>query len=109
MLSIISKHKILQSKYRLKLDRFFNILVIIVILSIFIVGYKALLRSVNDQQLDHVIQLSLQASHPRTQSMAKEILKYPKIQKFSYLRLMHAYQFESNRIKEYPAMAREDE
>lgn len=44
MLSIISKHKILQSKYRLKLDRFFNILVIIVILSIFIVGYKALLR-----------------------------------------------------------------
>ncbi|EPR88058.1 hypothetical protein L313_2962 [Acinetobacter haemolyticus CIP 64.3 = MTCC 9819] len=41
--------------------------------------------------------------------MAKEILKYPRIQKFSYLRLMHAYQFESNLIKQYPAMAREDE
>ncbi|WP_109440720.1 hypothetical protein [Acinetobacter haemolyticus] len=109
MLSIISKHKIMQSKYGLTLDRFFNILVLVVIFSFFIVGYKALQRPVNDLQIDHIIQLSLQASHPRTQAMAKEILNSPPIKKFSYLRLMHAYQFESNRIKQYPAMAREDE
>ncbi|QER39532.1 hypothetical protein F2A31_07325 [Acinetobacter suaedae] len=109
MLSIISKHKILQSKYGPRLDRFFNILVIVMILSFFIVGYKALLRPVNNLQVDHVVQLSLQASHPKTQLMAKEILSHPQIQKISYLRLMHAYQFESNRIKQYPAMAQEDE
>ncbi len=50
MLSILSKHKLLQSKFGTKIDQFNNILVSIVIAAIFILAYSALLRPINQLQ-----------------------------------------------------------
>ena len=109
MLSIISKHKVLQSKLRLKIDQFYNALVSIIILSIFILAFYALKLPVNPLQYQQVLQFSQQASHPKTQQMAVHILENSQIRREDYLKLLSAYQFESSRIKEYPAMAQEDE
>ncbi|MFV5193053.1 MULTISPECIES: hypothetical protein [Acinetobacter] len=109
MLSILSKHKLMQSRVGFKLDQFYNILVAIIILSIFILAYNALLRPVGSLQYQQVVQFAHQASHPRTQHMAIEVLEQTPIRRINYLKLLNAYQFESNRIKQYPAMAKEDE
>ncbi len=109
MFSILSKHKVMQSRLGLKLDQFYNILVALIILSIFILAYNALQRPINLVEYQHVTQLAHQASHPRTQHMAKEVLEHRPIRRTDYLKLLNAYQFESNRIKQYPAMAKEDE
>ena len=109
MLSILSKHKLLQSKFGTKIDQFNNILVSIVIAAIFILAYSARLRPINQLQYQKVIQYSQQASHPKTQDMAESILKHDQIRRVEYLKLLNAYQFESNRIKQYPAMAQDDE
>jgi len=109
MLSIISKHKVMQSKLGFKLDQFYNVLVGIIILSIFILAYNALQRPINTLQNQKIVQYAQQASHPRTQHLAEEVLTHALIRRVDYLKLLNAYQFESNRIKQYPAMAKEDE
>ncbi|OEY95574.1 hypothetical protein BJD20_13740 [Acinetobacter proteolyticus] len=109
MLSIISKHKVMQSKLGFKLDQFYNVLVGIIILSIFILAYNALQRPINTLQYQKIVQYAQQASHPRTQHLAEEVLTHASIRRVDYLKLLNAYQFESNRIKQYPAMAKEDE
>ncbi|MCH7335179.1 hypothetical protein [Acinetobacter sp. NIPH 2699] len=109
MLSIISKHKVLQSKFGFKLDQFYNILVSLILLSISILAYMALQRPINTFQYQQIIQLSQQASHPKTQGMAENVLQQHQVRRVEYLKLLNAYQFESNRIRQYPAMAKEDE
>ena len=109
MLSLFFKHKLLQSRFATKVDQFFNILVAIILFSIFIVVYNALQRPVNTMQYQQVIYFSQQASHPRTQHMAIAVLRHSSIRRVDYLKLLNAYQFESNRIKQYPAMKQEDE
>ncbi|ENW81397.1 hypothetical protein F909_02688 [Acinetobacter sp. ANC 3929] len=109
MLSIIFKQKVMQSKLGFKLDQTYNVLVGIIILPIFILAYNALQRPINTVQYQKVIQYAHQASHPRTQHLAEDILEQAKIRRVDYLKLLSAYQFESNRIKQYPAMAKEDE
>ena len=109
MLSIFFKHKLLQSRFGKKVDQICNVLVAIILFSIFIVAYNALQRPVNIMQYQQVIYFSQQASHPRTQHMAIAVLRHSSIRRVDYLKLLNAYQFESNRIKQYPAMKQEDE
>ena len=109
MLSIFFKHKLLQSRFGKKVDQICNVLVAIILFSIFIVAYNALQRPVNIMQYQQVIYFSQQASHPRTQHMAIAVLRHSSIRRVDYLKLLNAYQFESNRIKQYPAMKKEDE
>ncbi|ENW96503.1 hypothetical protein [Acinetobacter sp. NIPH 298] len=109
MLSIISKYKFLQSKFGFKFDQFYNILVSLILLSIFLLAYSALQRPINTFQYQQIIRLSEQASHPRTQNMAENVLQQHQVRRVEYLKLLNAYQFESNRIRQYPAMAKEDE
>ena len=109
MLSIFFKHKLLQSRFGKKVDQICNVLVAVILFSIFIVAYNALQRPVNTIQYQQVIYFSQQASHPRTQHMAIAVLRHSSIRRVDYLKLLNAYQFESNRIKQYPAMKQEDE
>ncbi|UUM26715.1 hypothetical protein NQU59_13605 [Acinetobacter colistiniresistens] len=109
MLSILSKHKLMQSRLGFKLDQFYNVLVSLIILSIFILAYNGLLRPINTLQYQKILQYAHQASHPRTQHLAQEVLSHASIRRLDYLKLLNAYQFESKRIKQYPAMAKEDE
>ena len=109
MLSLFFKHKLLQSRFGKKVDQICNVLVAVILFSIFIVAYNALQRPVNTIQYQQVIQFSQQASHPKTQYMAIEVLGHSSIRRVDYLKLLNAYQFESNRIKQYPAMKQEEE
>jgi len=40
--------------------------------------------------------------------MAELLIAQSEIHRAEYLKLMHAYQFEHNHIKQYPALAQED-
>jgi hypothetical protein len=55
------------------------------------------------------MQLAEQASHPKTQAMALNVLQAQKIRRVEYLKLLNAFQFESTRIQEYPALSLDDE
>ncbi|MBC9228394.1 hypothetical protein HI850_003505 [bacterium SPL81] len=109
MFSILSKQKLMQSKLGFRLDQFYNILVAIIILSIFILAFSALQRPISKVQYQQIVQFSAQASHPRTQKMAKDFLEQTQLHRMDYLKILNAYQFESSGIKQYPAMAQEDE
>ena len=52
--------------------------------------------------INKLLQFSQQASHPKTQQMAADILEHTQIRRVDYLKLLNVYQFESSRIKEYP-------
>lgn len=109
MQSILLKYKFLQSKFVTKLDQLNKFLVIFIVFAILLLAYYALLRPVNPLQYQLVVEYSHQASHPRTQFMAKQFLMHTPIRRVEYLKLLHAYHFESSRIKQYPAMKQEDE
>ncbi|AJB66751.1 MULTISPECIES: hypothetical protein [Acinetobacter] len=102
------KENFLKLKSELKADQCFNLVVIIIIGCIFMLSYLALLRPVNSEQYRRIVQLSRQATYPRTQDMAELIMAQSEIHRAEYLKLMHAYQFEHNHIKQYPALAQED-
>lgn len=78
MLSKHLKHKILELKLGHKLDRFNVYLVIFILIAIFILAFNALLRPVNQDQYLKVMQLAEQASHPKTQAMALNVLQAQK-------------------------------
>ena len=58
MLSLFSKHQVLKSRFGTKVDQLCNILVAIILFSIFIVAYNALQRPVNIMQYQQVIYFS---------------------------------------------------
>lgn len=109
MLSKHLKHKILELKLGHKLDQFNVYLVIFILIAIFILAFNALLRPVNQDQYLKVMQLAEQASHPKTQAMALNVLQAQKSRRVEYLKLLNAFQFESTRIQEYPALSLDDE
>ncbi|EIB7123255.1 hypothetical protein ABFO97_11950 [Acinetobacter baumannii] len=102
------KENFLKLKSELKADQCFNLVVIIIIGCIFMLSYLALLRPVNSEQYQRIVQLSRQATYPRTQDMAELIMAQSEIHRAEYLKLMHTYQFEHDHIKQYPALAQED-
>ena len=90
MLSLFSKHQVLKSRFGAKVDQFCNILVAVILFSIFIVTYNALQRPVNTMQYQQVIQFSQQASHPKTQYMAIDLLGHSSIRRVDYINLLNA-------------------
>ncbi|WP_426454209.1 hypothetical protein ACPF64_14840 [Acinetobacter sp. KB005] len=108
---LIFKQNFLKLKSELKVDQCFNLFVVIVIGCIFVLSYLALLRPISPDQYQRIVQLSHQATYPRTQDMAELLiaqLAQSEIHRAEYLKLMHAYQFEGAHIKQYPALAQED-
>ncbi|MGN5724127.1 hypothetical protein ACNQO9_02615 [Acinetobacter calcoaceticus] len=105
---LIFKQNFLKLKSELKVDQCFNLFMVIVIGCIFVLSYLALLRPISPDQYQRIIQLSHQATYPRTQDMAELLIAQSEIHRADYLKLMHAYQFEGAHIKQYPALAQED-
>lgn len=64
----------------------------------------ALYRPINTEQLDQILKLSHQQSFPATQDMAVQLVTQKKISNAEYYRLIYAYEYESSRIREYPAL-----
>ena len=109
MLSKFLKDRIKLSNLKATLDQAFYGVMGVVLLIILIFAYIASHRPLSFAQYQKIQTFSQQASHPKTQYLAHEVLSHNPIYRKDYLKLLRAYQFESRRIKEYPAMGQEDE
>lgn len=101
-------------EYRLKFQSKFpfdftqNSVLLVVIALILLLSSYALFRSINAVQYHQVQELAVQHSYPKTQEMAADLIAQDKISNAEYFRLMYAVDFESSKIKEYPALNIED-
>ncbi len=96
-------------KTQFKLETVLNGVVLAMILAILIIAGLALVRPVSVVHFQKIKQLSEQATYPYTQKMAQNLVKTPDICAADYFRLMHAYQREEMRVKQYPAIESEDQ
>lgn len=106
---LISQDQILQLKSQLTLEFFLKMGIIMVVVFILMISGYALLRPINAEKYHQISRLSLQAQYPRTQDLAKYLQTQSPILTHQYFRLMRAHAYEAAHIKEYPAMAIEDE
>ena len=106
---LISKQNFLKLKSEFRLERVYNVIVAVMIGSIFVIAYRALHYPIHDKQYHDVVMFSHQASNPKTQEMARQLLRKTEIDVGDYLKLMQAYQFESAKAKHYPAMSIDDQ
>lgn len=106
---LISKDQYLHFKSHIHFESFLKMAIMAVVVFILILSTYALFRPIDVEKYQQVAQLSLQASYPHTQTLAQHLQKQPYIATHDYFRLMRTYAYESGRVKEYPAMAIEDE
>lgn len=106
---LISKQNFLKLKSEFRLERIYNMIVLVMISLILITAYRALHYPIRDEQYRDVVMFSHQASNPKTQEMAEQLLRKTEIDVGDYLKLMQAYQFESAKAKYYPAMSLDDQ
>ena len=95
-------------KTQFKLELVLNGMVVAMILVMLVVAGLALVRPVSVVHYQKIKQLSKQATYPYTQKMAQNLIKNSDICTADYFRLMHAYQREEMRVKQYPAIESED-
>ena len=86
------------------LENFLNIFVVCVIAAMIFLASLALSRPINSAQYQSIHQYSQQAALPKTQQLAQHLQQQEQISRAEYLRLLRAYHFEKQRIKEYPAV-----
>ncbi|WP_180114565.1 hypothetical protein [Acinetobacter sp. YH12063] len=103
----IDLEKIIQFKYKIQLEQIYNIFVSVMIVVILVLAVIALYRPISVQQYQNVSRLALQQSYPETQEMAMLLRQQDRIRVGAYLKLMHAYQMESVRAHQLPALAEE--
>ncbi len=106
---LISKQNFLKLKSEFRLEQVYNLVVIVIIGLILVIAYRALHYPIRDDQYRDVVMFSYQASNPKTQKMARQLLRKTEIDVGDYLKLMQAYQFESSKAKHYPAMSLDDQ
>lgn len=104
---IIDLEKIHQFKSKIKLEQLYNYLISMIIVLIIILSYFALYRPINVQQHTAVIQLSQQHSFPATQEMAEKLSLQRQISMREYVKLIQAYQQESQRAHQLPDAVQE--
>ncbi|WP_445116017.1 hypothetical protein [Acinetobacter sp. WZC-1] len=105
---LISRDIFLKSKL-FHIEFMLSMFVWIIVLTVLVTGSAALFRPVKSGQYQNVVLLSGQATYPATQHMAKQLLNRQRIHRAEYFKLMQAYQAESSRVRQYPAMAKEDQ
>ena len=109
MLSNYFKDKFFSSSLKNKLDQTCYGVMAAILLSIFIFAYIGSHRSITAAQYQTIQAFSQQASYPKTQHLARKILLNTPIYRKDYLKLLRAHRYESKRIRQYPAMAQDDE
>jgi hypothetical protein len=77
---------------------------VVVIIALMNLQLATLLRPISPEQYQYVIQYSQQAAYPQTQNIAKQLQHQDQISVADYLRLLRAYHFEHQRVREYPAV-----
>lgn len=106
---LISKNLLLKIKSNVHAEHILNGLVAFIVFIIILLSGIALYTPINHQQYQNVLKLSGQQTLPATQHMAIKLMQSETVSSAHYLRLMHAHYHESSKIKQYPAMAIEDE
>lgn len=101
--------KIIELKSKIKLEQIYNFMVIFIITVILVLATVALYRPVNIMQFNNVMTLAQQQNLPQTQEMALSLIEQrvaqQQIHVGQYLKLMHAYQLESVRAHQLPALS----
>lgn len=101
-------------EYRLKFQSKFpfdftqNSVLLVVIALILLLSSYALFRPINAVQYQQVKFLAGQYSYPKTQEMATKLTMQDKVSNAEFFRLMYAVDFETSKIKQYPALNIED-
>ncbi|KGT48801.1 MULTISPECIES: hypothetical protein [Acinetobacter] len=88
----------------LTLEQIYNSVFIFIVLLILILASIALYGPVTTDQTQQVRQLASQQRLPQTQDMALALLEQRPIYRGQYLKLMQAYQQESVRAHQLPAV-----
>lgn len=98
----IAIEKIVQLKSEIKLEYFYNILIVSIITIIIFLASFALYRPISVLQFQNIVQLSAQANYPDTQRIALLLVQQPKVLYVEYFKLMQAYQWELKRAHQLP-------
>lgn len=88
----------------LTLEQIYNSVFIFIVFLILILASIAFYRPVTPHQSRQIQQLSIQQRLPQTQDMALALLEQRPIYRGQYLKLMQAYQQESVRAHQLPAV-----
>ena len=92
---------------KLTLEQIYNGVVVFIILLTIALATFALYRPISVPQFHQTLQLSQQYNLPQTQNMAEFLLSQQSVSRGQYLKLMQAYQQESNRAKQLPPLEEE--
>ncbi|MBK0062223.1 MULTISPECIES: hypothetical protein [unclassified Acinetobacter] len=106
---LISRQNFLKLGNEFKLERIYNIVVAVIIITMLILAFMALQRPISKPQHQSIVNLSHMANNPETQKIAQQLLQHDGISRAEYFKLMRAYQYENSKAQHYPAMALEDE
>ncbi|MBJ9954223.1 MULTISPECIES: hypothetical protein [unclassified Acinetobacter] len=90
--------------YSFPVEKILNSFVVVIITLMIVLATLALLRPISPEQYQYVIQYSQQAAYPQTQNIANQLRHQDQICVADYLRLLRAYHFENQRVREYPAV-----
>ncbi|MFT4022058.1 MAG: hypothetical protein QM666_11135 [Acinetobacter sp.] len=102
---MLNAFKIFESvKTRLSFPYYLPCFVGLMVFVVITIGFLLLDAPIDQSQYRKVQNLAAMGQYPQTQHMAKVLLQQPELATRQYLRLIHAYQFESNAIKKYPAL-----
>ena len=101
--------KIQQIKERFTLEQIYNATVGFIISLILIFALIALYRPVSAQQYQALIFLTEQEHYPESQKIALSLtVQEQRISMGQYLKLMHVYQYETQRAQTLPAYVVEE-
>ena len=90
--------------YSFPVEKILNSFVVVIIVLMISLATLALLRPISPEQYQYVIQYSQQAAYPQTQNIANQLRHQDRVCVADYLRLLRAYHFENQRVREYPAV-----
>ena len=103
----IDLKKILQFKSKIGLEQVYNIFVSFIIALILVLGLLALNRPISIQKMHNILIISERQSCPDSQNLAVALSQQHEVTMGQYLKLMHAYQAETARAHQLPALAEE--
>lgn len=106
MLSFKEYFSKVQSKFPFEFTQ--NSVLIAVIASIVLLSSYALFRPISTAQYHQIQGLMNQHSYPQSQAMALKLSMQQDVSNAEFFRLMYAVDFESSKIKQYPALNIED-
>ena len=100
--------KVQQFKAKLSLEQSYQLAVFTIIIVILVMALIAILKPVSSVQMQRIEYLRLQHTHPESQQVATQLIEQKEVSVGQYLKLMHVYQYETQRAQQLPPVLSED-